>query len=100
MTVSRSWRTGNAGWRPSVAAGIICAARVENKADGGSAPDDHFAARPHCSMIGSASGRVVSAGRYPTICAGIIPAAGVEKGSDEVLSTPDDHFTPTPDRGG
>ena len=44
-----------------------------------SAPDDHFAAGPHCRVSVSGSGRVGGAGGCPTIGAGIVSAAGVQK---------------------
>ena len=59
------------------------------------APDDHFAAGPHCCVISSGSGRVGRAGSCPTIRAGIVSPAGVRV--DAPSSTPDDHFTAGPD---
>ena len=43
-----------------------------------SAPDDHFAAGPHCRVTISAIGRVGGAGGCPTIGAGIVSPAGVQ----------------------
>ena len=43
-----------------------------------SAPDDHFAAGPHCRVKVSGSGRAGGAGRCPTVGAGIVSPAGVE----------------------
>ena len=42
------------------------------------APDDHFAAGPHCRVKLSSVGRVGGAGGCPTIGAGIVSAAGVQ----------------------
>ena len=53
--------------------------RCSNGAAVASAPDDHFAAGPHCRVTVSASGRVGGAGGCPTVRAGIVPPAGVRK---------------------
>ena len=60
-----------------------------------SAPDDHFAAGPHCRVKVSASGRVGGAGGCPTVGAGIVSPAGVQKAADD-HSAPDDHFAAGP----
>ena len=59
------------------------------------APDDHFAAGPHCCMGVSGSGRVGGAGGCPGVRAGIVSAAGVYKGA-AVKSPPHDHFATGP----
>src|SRR5207253_5813454 len=60
------------------------------------APDDHFAAGPHCRMLVSGIGRVGGGGGCPTVGAGIISPAGVQIAAD-TSSAPDDHFAAGPD---
>ena len=77
--VSGSGRVGGAGGRPTVRAGIVSPAGVQIVPTPViSAPDDHFAAGPHCRVIRSGSGRVGGAGGCPTIRAGIVSPAGVQ----------------------
>ena len=65
-----------------------CISRRCSKAvDASSAPDDHFAAGPHCRVISSGIGRVGGAGGCPTIRAGIVSSAGVQ-------SVPDRSYPP------
>ena len=66
--------------------------------DPSSAPDDHFAAGPHCRVSESGSGRVGRAGGCPTVGAGIVSARRCSKTAEgAVTSAPDDHFTAGPD---
>ena len=60
-----------------------------------SAPDDHFAAGPHCRVIASGRGRVGGACGCPTVGAGIVSSAGVQ-GPGDTVSAPDDHFAAGP----
>ena len=78
MTVSASGRIGRAGGCPTIRAGIVSPAGVENVAAIKSAPDDHFTASPHCRVKVSGSGCVGGAGGCPTIRAGIVSPAGVQ----------------------
>jgi hypothetical protein len=65
-------------------------------------PDDHFTASPHCGVTASGRGRVGGAGGGPTVGARIVPSAGVQSaaidlcGGAQVISSPDDHFTASP----
>src|SRR5262249_62384487 len=98
-TISAGRRTGRAGDDTSVAASILSAASIKNDvaAEVSSAPDDHFAAGPHCRVRVSARGCIGRAGGCPTIGAGIVPAAsvkGVTYGA--VKPAPDDHLTAAP----
>ena len=100
VSVSGIGRIGGAGGGPTISAGTIPSAGVQNSMtfEIFSAPDDHLAAGPDCSEIESAIGRVSGAGGCPTISAGIISAAGVESVSIDA-SAPDDHFAVGPHRG-
>ena len=71
-TKSARGRIGQAGGCPTIRAGIVSPARVQNEDAINSAPDDHFTARPHRSMQGSGICRVGRAGRCPTVGAGIV----------------------------
>src|SRR5262249_39530419 len=59
--------------------GIVSATSIKNDVAEGvnSAPDDHFAAGPHCRVRVSARGCIGRAGGCPTIGAGIVSPAGV-----------------------
>src|SRR5207247_2624178 len=76
--VSASGRAGGAGSCPTVGAGIVSPAGVQNAGAAESAPNDHFAAGPYCCVIVSASGRAGGAGSCPTVGAGIVSWTGVE----------------------
>ena len=95
MKFSGSGRACGAGGCPTIGAGIISAAGVEKGAAGESAPDDHFAAGPHCRVRGSAIWRVGGAGGCPTVGAGTVSPAGVEKAA-VTEPAPDDHFAAGP----
>src|SRR5206468_12485964 len=64
-----------------------------------SAPDDHFAAGPHCAVTVPGRRRVGGAGGCPTVSAGIISSPGVEVAAAAANSAPDDHFTSRPHCG-
>ena len=53
---------------------------VFNRALATAAPDDHFAASPHCRVRLSGIGRIGGAGGCPTVGAGIVSSAGVQIG--------------------
>ena len=79
VTESGSGRVGRAGGCPTIRAGIVSPAGVqERQLRSSSTPDDHFTAGPHCRVIGSGRGRVGRAGGCPTIRAGIVSPAGVQ----------------------
>ena len=61
-----------------------------------STPDNHFAARPHCRVTGTANRCLGRAGRYPTVCAWSVSTAGVHYPDQVIVSSPDNHFAPTP----
>src|SRR5439155_7224711 len=83
----------------TIGAGGISAAGVKKgAAASASAPDDHFAAGPHCCVNGSGSGRVAGAGGCPTVGAGVVSAAGVKIDGAAASSAPDDHLIAGPDR--
>src|SRR5262249_21868955 len=69
-------------------------ASVQKSARRQAAPDDHFAAGPHCGVIGSLTRLVGGAGGCPTIRAGVISPAGAV-----ACRAPDDHFAAGPDCG-
>src|SRR5258708_21010371 len=71
LLLSGGGRRGGAAGCPPVGAGFVSPAGVEIAAAIIAAPDDHFAAGPHCRVIVSASGRAGGAGRCPTVGAGI-----------------------------
>ena len=75
---SASGSVGGAGSCPTICAGIVSSAGVQIAEIIQAAPDDHFAAGPHCCVIGRRSGRIGGAGSRPTIGAGIVSAAGVQ----------------------
>ena len=83
VSLSGSGRVGRAGGCPTICAGIISPAGIQNLVDTSAtpAPDDHFTASPDCRVIRSGSGRVGGAGGCPTIRAGIVSSAGVDKDS-------------------
>src|SRR5205807_4908115 len=67
---SGSGRVAGAGGGPTVGAGIIPPAGVKRAVTvnvGASAPDDHFAAGPHCRVVHAASGRVGRARWSPCV---------------------------------
>ena len=71
---ARSWC-----WWPSNHPCSDCISRrCSHRRRRNSAPDDHFAAGPHCRVKASGSGCVGGARGRPTIGAGIVPAAGVQ----------------------
>jgi hypothetical protein len=84
-----SWRWSRCRHRAISAAGVQIDEIIPP------APNDHFAARPHCSVIGSASGRVTDTRSCPTISAGIISCASVRIAATTV-SAPDDHLAAAP----
>src|SRR5207245_6418110 len=95
-------RVSGAGGRPTIRAGIISPTGVKTpQRPISTAPDDHFAASPHCRVTASGSGaRVGNAGGCPTIRDRIISPAGVKRGIERRIwsSTPDDHSTAGPHR--
>jgi len=93
-----SGRVGGAGGCPTVKAGIISAASVHKAAAVISAPNNHFAAGPHCCVSDSADWRVGGAGACPTVGGRIVRAAGVEILTATVIrvAAPNDHFTAGP----
>jgi len=86
-----------AGGRPTVRGRVISPASVQigETPIGGSAPDNHFTASPHCRVNFSASGGASSAGRSPTVDARIVSPASIKIGA-AVVSAPDDHFAAGP----
>jgi hypothetical protein len=71
-------RVGGARRCPSIYAGIVSAAGVQNADRIRSAPDDHFAPGPDCRVVPSGLGRIDDASRSPRIRAGIVSATGVQ----------------------
>jgi hypothetical protein len=88
VSESGSRRVGGADGSPTICAGIVSPAGVETvNAISGSAPDDHFAACPHCRGEHSAIGRVGDAGWSPRVVSAwgsafrnIARTLGAEKG--------------------
>ncbi len=80
VSSSRSRRVGGGRRYPIIRDWIVSAAAIEKYAAivGVSAPDDHFAAYPHCRVPISASGRSGSAYGCPTVGAGVVPSASVQ----------------------
>src|SRR5205823_641271 len=81
VKLSGSGRAGGAGSNPVVGAGnrqtgAVSPAGVQKAAAVISAPDNHFAAGPHCRVKLSASGRAGGAGSCPTVGAGFLSTAG------------------------
>ena len=66
-----------------------------------STPHDHFSADPHGCVGIPFSGRIHGAGRCPTVRPGIISPAAICRALEKYLASnrtsPDDHFTSTPD---
>src|SRR5882672_9566175 len=93
--VSSSGHVGGARGCPTIGARIVSAAGVQIVGTIVlSAPDDHFAAGPHCRVTNS--GRpAAGAGGRPTVGAGIVSPTGVENEA-AALSAPDDHLAPGP----
>jgi hypothetical protein len=96
VMVSAGGRISGVRGCPTVRAGIVSPAGIQTAGtdNANSAPNDHFAAGPHCRVIGSASGRISCADGCPTIRAGIVPPASGRIGVE--VSTPDDHFAAGP----
>jgi hypothetical protein len=66
----------------------------------GSAPDNHFAARPLYGVVPSSLGGVDRAGSCPSVCAGIVSPASIQVAVKATSnSTPDDHLGADPDGG-
>ena len=59
------------------------------------APDDHFAACPHCRVTRAPTGRTGDGGRNPAVCAWIVSAACIQVAW---AAAPDDHFAASPHR--
>ena len=95
----------SAGWpgasgRPTIGAGIVSPASVQNQRIAAT-PNDHFTAAPYCRVtVCSGLRRVSSASGCPTIRAGTISAAGVHIAALIAICcpTPDDHLTAGPHR--
>ena len=97
VTRSGRRRVGGAGSCPTVRAGIVSAAGIEEfeRARRCSSPDDHLIAGPDCGVTASLSGGVGGVGSCPTIRAGIVSPARVQMPRSRD-ATPDDHFTASP----
>ena len=98
---SRGGRGGVTHGCPTVGVGIVSPAGVQivlGIIEKGSAPDDHFAASPHCRLRVSPGGRAGGAGGRPTVGVGIVSPAGVQivLGTIEKESAPDDHVATGP----
>ena len=100
VRVSASGCIGRADSSPSVRAGIISPAGVQEGAVVVSAPDDHFFAGPHCSVSEPGDGRIGGAGWSPTVCARIVSPASVQAVNAISGPAPDDYFTIGPHCGG
>ena len=96
MIFSGRGRAGGAGSCPTVGAGIVSPAGVQNAGAADSAPDDHFAAGPHCRVKLSGSGRAGGAGSNPVVGAGNRQTGAVSPAGVQIAaaagSAPDDHF--------
>src|SRR6266550_3688215 len=79
--------------RPTIGAGVISTACVENAA--APAPDNHLAAGPYGGVLVSCGRHGIGTSSRPTIGARIVSSAGVEQG-EEIVSAPHDHLTPSP----
>src|SRR5207248_7892919 len=87
----------SAGNRPGIHCGVVSAARVAPATLGAAAsPDNHLAAGPDCRMPLSGGRHVGCACGRPSVRGGIVSPAAV-KFLKVILSTPDDHFTSSPD---
>jgi len=97
IIVSCSRCVSGAGGCPTIRAGIVSAASVQiaEAAIRASAPDNHFAAGPHCGVKVSAIRRVDGAGPRPTVSAGIVSTASI-KVAGIIGSAPDDHLAAGP----
>ena len=97
VTGSGSGRVGRAGGCPTIGAGIVSPAGVQQSPPI-SAPDDHFTAGPHCRVI--ASGSWV---RWSVLVAVQLSVLGLylppvfRNWQLRYQSAPDDHFTAGPD---
>jgi hypothetical protein len=96
---SANRRASGAGSCPTIRVRIVSPAGVKNvgRKASISAPDDHFAASPHCGVKVSVSRSISEAGGCPIVSGRIISSAGV-KIAVAVISAPDDHFAASPGR--
>src|SRR5439155_25016041 len=79
-------------------AGIVSATSIKLGTNCDSAPDNHFAAGPHCRLSVSWRRRVSDAGGYALgVGTGSISATGAHKEA-VTLSGPDNHFAAGPHR--
>src|SRR4029450_13372541 len=64
-----------------------------------SAPDDHFAAGPHCRVtVGSGFGRVGGTWSRPSVADRIVSTARIEQSvGAAITAAPDNHFAAGPD---
>jgi hypothetical protein len=67
VSASGNGRIRGADGCPTIGGGIVPAASVQNTSVSASAPDDHLAACPDCSVLISGSGRVGRAGWSPRV---------------------------------
>src|SRR6058998_3183698 len=82
---------------PTICGGIVSPACVQSSVDTvESAPHDHFAAGPECSVSASRGGHVAHACRSPGVRRGSVLSAGIQIAA-AVKSAPDNHFTASPD---
>jgi hypothetical protein len=96
VNFSANGRASGGGSYPTVRAGIVSPARIQivgRIPTAFSAPDDHFAAGPHCRFEVLAIGDADGTCGCPNIAAGIIFPASVWT----VVTAPDDHSVSGPD---
>ena len=100
MIVAANGRVGRAGRCPSVRARVICPAGVQSaRRIVDSAPNDHFAARPHCRVIGPHDRCVSRTRGCPGVRERIVTPAGVKPVPADIkkIAAPNNHFDTGPD---
>src|ERR1051326_7697587 len=97
MIGSCGGRGGRGGGGPTIRCEILFPPTVQSARGSASAPDDHFAANPNCSMKSSGRGCIVKAGRHPIIHHRIVSSATVQ--IVVIITAPDNHFATCPHCG-
>ena len=96
MRRSRCRCINRRGSCPTVRRGIVPATRI-SKDVSHTSPHDHFCAGPNSGVIPTGRGRVRGRSGSPTVRAGIVSAARIEI-IGSVASTPNNHFSSSPNR--
>ncbi len=95
MIRARSWCAAGIGSYPTIRAGIVSAASIENAGAIKPAPDNHFTACPNGRVTVAGDGRASSARRNPTLRSRIVSRATV-KNTSATRPTPNNHLTACP----